>query len=157
MDRPMSMDRCLKLTEGAYSEWKNRRGRGHRRCGDFVQACLSTIQIWSAQQRSYSWEASERMSLMHILQHCRVEENHWLGTSEVVNRRHAKNNLTLPPSAAQFVLRQQVPSHTFHAAFDVHSFSYALSIVQPEMLRIVETTAYLKFACSRDFPTPAVR
>jgi hypothetical protein len=84
-----------------------------------------------------------------------VKENNWLGTSEMVNRRYAINNLTLPPSAAQFVfagrylLTQSTPP-------SLHSFSYALSIVQPEMLRIVETTAYLKFACSRDFPTSTV-
>jgi hypothetical protein len=46
-----------------------------------------------------------------------VKENNWLGTSEMVNRRYAINNLTLPPSAAQFVFAGQVPSHTVHAAF----------------------------------------
>ena len=70
-----------------------------------------------------------------------------------VNRHYAINNLTLPLSAAQFVFAWQV--HSRHSS--QHSFNYALSIVQPEMLRIVETTASLRFACRRDFPTSAVR
>jgi hypothetical protein len=88
------------------------------------------------------------------------KENNWLGTSEMANRRHAINDLTLPPSAAQFRPPQSSLAGTFPTHFtppSLHSFGYALSIAQPEMLRIVETTAHLKFACSRDFPTSAVR
>ena len=117
-----------------------------------LQACLS---------RSKSDLLSIEVTAGRLTNACCniVKENNWLGTSEMVNRRYAINNLTLPLSAAQFVLAVFAGRYllTQFTPPSLHSFSYALPIAQPEMLRIVETTAYLKFACSRDFPTSTVR